>query len=359
MAFLRKNFLIFFLRVVSISTLGGLFLPHYLNAAPILVHETTVTESSSSVWFEEANTQINNEGFSSNELEQSPNPNGDESPSTYKAANHTTNKYSTRQRHTIVVKDNDHHGESSLKQLLRSYLNASSAESNQNIKSQNSKPGGATLFIDEAAGSSHEFLNNAKETADDLFAKTVSFVLQPSVSDNNLMTFSILGFGEFTLFGGKDGFVLSIGERSISLFGSGFENNFENMGSTESGFIDGGTSGVGNGATSGNNGSAMHAAYLESGEKNDSEGNSGGGQNYNKGPSYNRMFAFILDVLTYPATLLILLGVLIFNFIKSKRSVRNKKKYQLSSRSGHRRARSYRKRIAEDSIPSSSTKQVI
>jgi len=359
MAFLRKNFLIFSLRVSLIFTLGGLFLPHYLKAAPILVRETTVTESSSSVWFEEANTQINNEGFSSNELEQSPNSTGDEAPPAYKAANRTPNKYSTRRMQTRVVEDNDHHGESSLKQLLRSYLNASSAENNQNIKAQNSKPGSATLFIDEATEGSREFLNNAKGTADDLLAKTVSFVLQPSVSDNNLMTFSILGFGEFTLFGGKDGFVLSIGEVSISLFGNNFDNSFENMGGTEPGLTGGSTSGAGSGAASGTNGAAMQAAYLESGEKNDSEGSSEITQNYNKGPSYNRMFAFILDVLTYPATLLILLGVLIFNFIKSKRSIRSKKKYQRSSRSGHRRARSYRKRITEDSISSSPTKQVI
>ena len=352
MATFEESFFVIFLRmfIIFICVNAPPYSCNAIWAAPILVQEGVVNQSSANAWFEEANASIITDVSRENELNQTSSEPEDSTRSTYRPTTTAHGRYISKRTSYVSLEDGQYGEESSLKHLLRSYLNTSpSATNGLMTKPQDSHLGSSAIFLDES-NKSNEFVTTTKNAAEDFLTKTVNFVLQPGVSENNLMTFSIFGIGEFALLSGKDGLFLSFGDMYISLF----SNNFETLANAGSG-VEYGTIAA-NGSNMGNNssiqtgtaGTPTHTAYYESKDPNDAdEMFSSEGQSYNKGPTYRRMFDLILDILTYPVTLIIILGWLLFNFVKSKGGFRIKKTRQYSTRSKHHRSRLHKKRTAE------------
>jgi len=232
-------------------------------------------------------------------------------------------------RNTPAETDGNFEQAEALRELLRSYLNTSKvvgAVVNQAVMRtahrspavQGSDLNGAQLGLTVAG----------RDTVDEILAKAVSMVIQPGVSERGLMTFSILGLGEFTLIGGGSGVTLSLGDVvSFSVLGA-------NSNSALSGAFVGGSSAADSmvielgglptnlseyragSATGASNGGASEGRGGEGAEVDGQQEEAKSAQAQMGKPQLPRILVFAYKILTYPGTLLVLFFLLLVQMVK-------------------------------------------
>ncbi len=213
----------------------------------------------------------------------------------------------------------------SLKELVRSYINT---------KQSVNEVAGGTIWGSQRPGNfaDRAFTTSSRSGADEMLANVVTTIVQPAMSSSGMMTFSILGLGEFTLVGKRDGLSLALGDAlSFALLGSSDDDASLHgpsaMGLTmrDTDMAPSAPEGLYASSAAWSTGDSAGLAG-ESGRVAGSSGRGGaGGEWQNQPRQVTKMFALAFDILTYPGTLLILLMVLLLPLIKEENKYRKTK----------------------------------
>jgi len=325
--------------------LWGALLAQPLAAAPLLVGETSNgRELLQQKWFEDVPVDAEFSGFEDGAgmgMEDMP-----EQPIKRTTVRRVSQAANVRSSRSNLFNEPDGVPQnSSLQNLLRTYLNAQAG-----IEGMAQDSSG--FFITNSGNMNRAAAGSdvvGKEVVDDVLARTFGFVVQPGINDRGLMTFSILGLGEFALIGGNAGVTLSLGDFfSFSVFGSGPDVILPGalMGGANSmmeatGAVSGGSQSGLSDYSSANGGLWKTAAIVEGPEGTvfaGSNRNGGPGEDAAGKPRLSRFIVLLYDVLTYPGTILTLLILLLLQLIKvGKRLKERRARYirmrnQLASR---------------------------
>jgi hypothetical protein len=315
-----------------LSSVGICLLACSVVAAPVLVDETPNNgDLPKDPWFYdvpvaiEVNTSAI-EDFNVSEIKTQPET-LNKRPVTHVVAQQGP-AYSPR-RSTPAESDGNFEQAEALRELLRSYLNTSKVVGdvvNQSVMRtvhrspavQGSDLSSAQLGLTVAG----------RDTVDEILAKAVSMVIQPGVSERGLMTFSILGLGEFTLIGGGSGVTLSLGDVvSFSVLGANSNSTLSDA------FVGGGSApdsmvielgGLptnlseyrADSAIGASNGGASEGGGGESAEVGSQQGEAKPPQAQVGKPPLPRILVFAYKILTYPGTLLVLFFLLLVQMVK-------------------------------------------
>lgn len=329
----RRWFLLVLSFSLYLGTLSSLVGPP-AAAAPILVEEpSTADELTTETWFRDLPDMAEfREGATEPPLSTASGSLPRRVP--------RTNPTNVRAFHAEFDGVSEQGENATLKELLRSYVNTRQAISEVASQAIGSAPRSA-LFAERIVSSPSSVGGGAGEVLTSMIAS----IMQPVASHAGMMTFSILGLGEFALVGKNDGISLSIGDAfSFSVLGAHGEATLPGaflsgeMGSNDMASVEPDLAadpeapritGSRVNYDSGPGEQAVNGGEVKQGQPNR--------------PRISQMFTLVFDILTYPGTLLILLMVLLLPLIIEK----NKSSRAAHFRGGRRqsmRRRSRRRR---------------